>query len=90
MKLKVFTVFDKAVGAHLQPFFARSKGEAIRSFTDACSDGKSQFCRHPADYYLVELGDFDDGSGTFACHEPVRILSATEVLPVGDLPVAAE
>jgi hypothetical protein len=79
MKLQVFSVFDKAVGAHLQPFFCRSKGDALRSFGDACNDEKHQFFQHGLDYVLVFLGEFDDVSGLFATQEPARLLSAVEV-----------
>lgn len=85
MKLMVYTVHDKAVNAYLQPFFCRSKGEAIRSFTEACSDGKSNFGKYPLDYTLVELGDYDDVTGLFSSREPMRVVSASEVRPVDDV-----
>jgi hypothetical protein len=80
MRLMVYSVHDKAVGAYLQPFFSRSKGEAIRSFTEACNDAKSQFNKYAADYVLFELGSYDDGSSLFACGEPLRVISAIECL----------
>jgi hypothetical protein len=89
MILQVFSVFDKAVGAHLQPFFCRSKGDALRSFGDACNDEKHQFYQHGMDYMLVFLGEFDDVSGLFKTGEPVRLLSALEVKVVDkDIPFA--
>jgi hypothetical protein len=89
MILQVFSVFDKAVGAHLQPFFCRSKGDALRSFGDACNDEKHQFYQHGMDYMLVFLGEFDDVSGLFKCGEPSRLLSALEVKLVDkDIPFA--
>lgn len=80
MRLYVFSVLDKAVGAYLQPFYARSKGEALRSFTEACADEKSQFARHREDYVLMYLGEFDDNSGLFASREPERLLGAHEAV----------
>lgn len=80
MKLQIFSVMDKAVGAFLQPFFSRAKGEAVRSFADACNDEKHNFNTHASDYLLVHLGEFDDTAGTFKCHEPIRIISAVECL----------
>lgn len=85
MKLQVYTVFDKAVNAFLQPFYCRSKGEAIRSFTEACSDGKSNFAKYPLDYFLVHVGEYDDSNAIFTTHDPVRIVSANEVAPVSDV-----
>ena len=80
MKLNVFSVYDKAVGAYLQPFFARSKGEAVRSFTDAANSNDHNFHRHSMDYVLMYLGEFDDISSVFICGEPVRILAAHECI----------
>lgn len=82
MQQKIYSVYDKAIGAYMQPFFVRSKGEAIRSFMQACSDPKMPFGTHPGDYTLYELGDYDDVSGSFACHDPIRILTALEATAI--------
>ncbi|QCQ84579.1 nonstructural protein [Blackfly microvirus SF02] len=84
MKMLIFTVFDSAVGAYLQPFFSRSHGEAIRSFQDACNDAKSQFNQHAMDYTLFHLGSFDDGGGVFDCNPPSRVASAIELIIKSD------
>lgn len=80
MQLKMFSVFDKAVNAFLQPFFAPSIGAAIRMFTDAVGDKNSSFCSHPHDYTLFHLGDWDDGNGLTTPVDPHRLLGATEVI----------
>lgn len=80
MQLFVFSVYDKAVGAYLQPFYARAKGEAIRQFTEACHDEKSLFAKHGTDYLLVYLGSFDDVTGLFTTGEPERLLAAHEAI----------
>lgn len=79
MQLYLFSVYDKAVKAFMQPFFSRSRGEAIRSFTDAVNDEKSNFRRHSMDFVLYALGEFDDNSGLFKTAEPDRVVSAEEV-----------
>jgi hypothetical protein len=80
MKFQVFSVYDKAINAFVQPFYARTKGEAIRSFTEAANDEKHQFNRHSNDYSLMHLGEFDDNSGAFSTADPSRVISAVEVL----------
>lgn len=101
MKLYVCAVLDKAVGAYTQPFYARSRGEALRSFLDACQEEKSQFRRHADDYVLMMLGSFDDNTGRFDTIEPLRLVSALECVmvdggaqfggaPAGDMPVATD
>lgn len=68
MDMKVFTVFDSAVGAYLQPFFMRSKGEAIRGFGELVNDKTHQFGKYPADYQLFEIGSFDQWKCEFKSH----------------------
>lgn len=80
MILQVYTIYDKQVSAFMQPFFCRSRGEAVRSFTDAVNDPKSQFYRYAADYSLMFHGEWDDHSGLFAGVDPIRIIGANEVL----------
>ncbi len=62
MKLLVFSVYDSKVEAFLQPFFAPTKGAALRSFTDACNSGDHEFNRHAGDYTLFLIGSYDEKS----------------------------
>lgn len=82
MILEVYSVYDKAVEAFMQPFFVRAKGEAVRSFMSACTDGKSQFVSHPGDYTLFHIGTFDDASGIISVPQagPVRVITALECI----------
>lgn len=79
MKLLAFSVFDKAVNAFMPPFFARSAGEALRSFTDLANDPKTNVGLHPSDFVLFACGEFDDGAGMFVQAEPRRLVGAYEV-----------
>lgn len=65
MKIKVFSVYDSKVQAYMQPFFATTVGAATRSFSDACLNEESQFAKHPEDYTLFQVGEFDDSEGGF-------------------------
>lgn len=76
--MKVFAVFDGAVSAFERPFFARSSAEAIRSFEDAVTDPNSPFSKHPVDFALFCLGDFDDVGGVFSGGPPLRLAGAAE------------
>ncbi|QCQ84887.1 nonstructural protein [Blackfly microvirus SF02] len=72
-------VFDSKVGAFSPPFSVKTKGEAIRSFTDACSDDKLPFRSHPSDYRLFWLGEFDDNSGILSGVPPEPLIGADEL-----------
>lgn len=65
---KMFTVFDSKAEAYLPPFFMNSKGVAIRSFSDTVNDPSSQFNKHPADFTLFELGEYNEQDATFKIH----------------------
>lgn len=80
MKLGIFSIYDTAVKAFMQPFFAPTKGAAIRSFSDAVNAEGSSFGRHAADYALFLLGEYDDSAGSFvSLPAPERVMLAVEV-----------
>lgn len=86
MITNMFSVLDSAVKAFLPPFFCRTKGEAIRSFSEAANNKEHQFYRHSADYTLYYLGDFDDASGIVtSTMGPERVISAREVIETDDI-----
>lgn len=63
-RLKVFAVRDQKAEAFVQvPFFCLQTGQAIRGFSDAVNDPKTELFAHPADYELFELGAFDQATG---------------------------
>lgn len=84
MKLLVMSILDNKVGAFTSPFYSRAKGEAIRSFSDAVNEEKSQFNRHIDDYALYLLGVFDDNTGMFVTQEPQRVITARECKVISD------
>lgn len=62
---RVFTIYDAAANAYLQPFFSPTKATAIRSVTELVLDDKHQFGKYPNDYTLFYLGDFEDTKAVF-------------------------
>lgn len=63
MKLLAFSVHDSKAEAFMRPFFAETKGLAVRSFKDACNDPQQEVCKHAEDYTLFHIGAFDQVSG---------------------------
>ncbi|QKI28926.1 VP5 [Kummerowia striata gokushovirus] len=45
------------------PFFAPTVGYAMRSWETSCNDGQSMMSKHPGDYTLFQIADFDESSG---------------------------
>lgn len=65
MIYKVFAIFDVDVAVYSRPFFMRSRGEALRMFTDAANDVQTNIGRYPASHTLFEIGEFCDETGAF-------------------------
>lgn len=78
-KLLVCAVQDNKVGAFAAPFLARTKGEAIRSFSLACEDATLPFKKSPKDYTLYVIGEFQEETGGLVGVTPERLLAADEV-----------
>lgn len=65
MKLLCFAVYDAKAEAYLRPFFAETKGLAMRSFSDAVNDPAHEMCRHAEDYTLFHIGVFNQESASW-------------------------
>lgn len=73
------SVMDTAIEAYMTPMFFKSKGEAIRAFSDAVKDDKLAFHAHPEHYILFMIGVFDDQSGSLEPSAPQVLLTASDV-----------
>lgn len=77
MKVKVFAVLDLKVSAYMSPFTSGHAAQAVRSFEAACKDSNSQFSKHPEDFVLCEIAEFDDSTAQFVNHKsPVHLCAA--------------
>ena len=63
MILKIASIHDAKAEAWLSPMFFQSNGQAIRSFADAVNNSESGLGKHPEDYTLLELGEFNQRTG---------------------------
>lgn len=81
MKVMMFSVLDAAVSTYGNPFMARSKQEAIRVLTDAAKEADSQLSRHPSDFSLFYVGDFDLSLGLLVARDaPEKIVDVVALL----------
>lgn len=79
MSKQIYAVRDAAIEAYGQPFFVRARGEALRSFIDECQNTETQFHKHPGDYDLYYLGEYDEITGQIkATAEPERAARAVD------------
>lgn len=63
--MKVFSVYDSKAEAYILPFYERTTGLAIRAFSNAANEPEHGFCKNPADYTLMEVGEWNEMEGRF-------------------------
>lgn len=82
-KLQIFAIYDKKAQAYILPHFFAQKGQAIRAFEDAVNETANphnQISKHPSDFVLAHLGEFDDRLGLVTgLSSPVNIEEATNL-----------
>lgn len=87
MLMKVLCVRDSALVAYGRPFVAPATGAAVRSFSDEVNNPQTDFFKHPADYELFLLGDYDDSTAKFDLFsEPRSVARAIDLFREGDIP----
>ena len=69
MILKAFSIYDVKSEAYSPPFFQNTVGLAVRMFTEAANDPETRIAKYPTDFTLMEIGTFDDSSGTIKPHD---------------------
>ncbi len=70
MRLLAFSVFDEKAGAFGHPFFVSAVGVATRMFSDWVNRADTSINRHPEDYRLFQVGEFEDGKGSLEGSNP--------------------
>lgn len=74
MKTKVYSIYDQKAGIYNKPFYMINEQVATRSCIDLLDDPSTDLAKHPEDFTLYELGDYDDTSCTFELHEPALLV----------------
>lgn len=96
MKINVYSVFDVKSAVFAHPFYMAADGVAVRAFGGAVNEPDSLMCRHPSDFSLYRIGQFDDSVGLLIAEkQPVALCTAasvknvpavlTDSLPLGGL-----
>ena len=83
MKMVLTAVYDEKAKAFGDCFVSPSKGIAIRGFGDACKNTEGMLAKHPADYKLYFIGDYENEIGKVFCPEiPELLCSAVDFVEV--------
>lgn len=75
-------VHDRQLNAFMRPFVAQSVGQATRSFRDEVNNPGSDLNKHPEDYALYKLAEFDENNGHInVLHEgPLQVALASNLI----------
>lgn len=63
MNMHIFAIRDKALGAYMQPWVAQTPGQAVRMFQDELANKEGTMNKHPDDYDLYHVGEFNQLTG---------------------------
>lgn len=74
-----FSIRDNAAETYENPFLRPTKAAAMRAVQDAMSE-PGPWGKHPEDYALYYLGEFDDTSGIILGTPPEHISSLMDIL----------
>lgn len=78
----VVSLKDTATQVFGTPFFVHAPAQAVRSLRDAVNDkeAKSDIARHPADFELYDIGEFNELDGTLTARNvPVFVCRAKDL-----------
>lgn len=82
----VFAIRDRQLDAFMTPFFAPSRGAAVRSFIDEVKRDGSPMSQHPEDYSLHLIGTFDDVTSSIHSTSPEQVSLASDHGGMGGMP----
>lgn len=76
MLMTIVAVRDKKCDCFSRPFFAQTPAAAIRSFSDEVNRAHEEnpYYKHPEDYALYELGQYNDEDGSINTHALPKLL----------------
>lgn len=80
--MKACCIHDVKAEAWMTPMFFQSNGQAVRSFGDAVRDSSSDFGKHPEDYHLYIVGEFNPQTGELVGMPPVHLIHGANILEV--------
>jgi len=77
MRLRCYSIFDRKALSYHMPYYAPTDNAAVRTLSDAVADTNNSLGRHPNDYVLYYVGDFDDQTGVYTPVAPlVHVIDA--------------
>jgi hypothetical protein len=84
--MKIFSVYDEKLEEFMTPTFFLTSGQAMRSFEDlVLGDSECIFAKHPEDFTLYLIGEFNSTSGQLESYSiPTVLCSAKDIVKLKD------
>lgn len=76
----IYSMYDTAVKAYMQPIFADATGGLIRELTDLLKNQDHAFTKHPEDYTLFQIGTYDEKTAEIIPCNPTKIIGMWELV----------
>lgn len=89
-KVKMFAPYDSKLKVWMNPMFFLHTGQAERAWGEIVNDKNSLPGKHPSDFVLYQVGEFDDDNGSvLPLAAPVQVCTSLSVMrkPEGVLPL---
>lgn len=80
MRIKCYAVYDAKISDYHMAIFDIKHEGAMRQFADAVNDKQTKWNKHPEDYSLWYVGDFDSTKGMLESAIPENLVNATAVM----------
>lgn len=75
--IPLLSIKDEKIGFE-QPWVARNIASAIRGFEGGCKNEESPMTKHPKDYSLWKIGEFNEETAEITENKPIKIAEATD------------
>ena len=86
---QIFAIRDVKAEAFHTPFYAQTKGAAIRTISDYANEKGTPLNQHPEDYMLFHIGAFSEMSGEIrGLEQPEPVITVLELMT--DIPVTKQ
>lgn len=80
MRLYMVSIYDKRAQEFGPPMCQHTLGTAERMFQDVVNDPQSPVSKHPEDYALFQIGEFESATGMSKATEPNLLCNAIQLL----------
>lgn len=88
MIIRMYSVYDSKLTVFDRPWFAMRDEAALRAFADAINDGTgpgASWAKHPEDYSLFFVGEFDDETGDLIPSKVKNLVTASSLKKIQEV-----